>query len=424
MRVLLISANTETINMPVLPIGLGSVAAAAEREGHEVRMLDLMEADDPAVAVREALGSLKPAVIGISVRNIDDQSMTAPRFLVDQVRDVVSWCRESSSAPIVLGGSGYSIFPEGVLAYLGADLGIQGEGERAFPILLSCMEEGAGLSGVPGLYVAGRGQVGERRFEKCLDDLPMPEPRRWTTSGARPSETWVPFQTRRGCPMKCSYCSTGTIEGKTIRKRSVSGVVDTLARYAHAGYTRFHFVDNTFNLPPSYARAFCLALEERRLGLLWRTIVYPGSLSPGLVKSMRKAGCSEVSLGFESGSDRMLRSMNKRFGREEVRLASEMLGGEGIRRMGFLLLGGPGETRESVEESFAFVDSLNLEAIKVTLGIRIYPYTALAATALREGIIGPGESLLLPRFYMARGLEDWLPATVREWAGGRPNVFM
>jgi radical SAM superfamily enzyme YgiQ (UPF0313 family) len=410
--------------MPVLPIGLGSVAAAAEREGHEVRMLDLMEADDPAVAVREALGSLKPAVIGISVRNIDDQSMTAPRFLVDQVRDVVSWCRESSRAPIVLGGSGYSIFPESALAYLGADLGIQGEGERAFPILLSHLEKGADLSGVPGLYAAGRGQVGERRFEKCLDDLAMPEPRLWSPAAARASETWVPFQTRRGCPMKCSYCSTGSIEGRTIRKREVSIMVDTLARYGDAGYTRVHFVDNTFNLPPSYAEKLCKALAERGLGISWRAILYPGGLEPSLVKAMRKAGCTEVSLGFESGSDRILRSMNKRFRREAVRRATEMLGDEGIRQMGFLLLGGPGETRETVEESLAFVDSLGLDAVRLTVGIRIYPHTSLASTARREGIIGPEDSLLFPRFYLARGLEDWLPMTTREWARGRTNVIM
>jgi hypothetical protein len=148
MRVLLISANTEPINMPVLPMGLGCVAVATRRAGHEVKMLDLMGVEKAALLVKEAVEGFEPEVIGISVRNIDDQRMENPRFLVDQAREVVFHCRDSSKAHIVLGGSGYSIFPQSVLAYLGADMGIQGEGERAFPILLSRIESGAKLLGV------------------------------------------------------------------------------------------------------------------------------------------------------------------------------------------------------------------------------------------------------------------------------------
>ncbi|MBE9530984.1 MAG: hypothetical protein IMF00_06935 [Proteobacteria bacterium] len=98
-----------------------------------------------------------------------------------------------------------------------------------------------------------------------------------------------------------------------------------------------------------------------------------------------------------------------------------MLAQYGIRRMGFLLLGGPGETKESVEESLAFADSLQLEAVKVTIGIRIYPETDLAKTALREGVITPDDDLLFPRFYLVKGLEDWLRETVKKYMAERPN---
>ena len=83
----------------------------------------------------------------------------------------------------------------------------------------------------------------------------------------------------------------------------------------------------------------------------------------------------------------------------------------GIFRRGFLLLGGPGETRESVEESLAFADSLNLDALKVTVGVRIYPETPLAATALAEGMIRPDDDLLWPRFYLAPRIEGLAPRT-------------
>jgi radical SAM superfamily enzyme YgiQ (UPF0313 family) len=133
------------------------------------------------------------------------------------------------------------------------------------------------------------------------------------------------------------------------------------------------------------------------------------------------AGCEQVSIGFESGSERILKGMNKRFTPRGVNLISKMLADQGIRRMGFLLLGGPGETRESVEESLVFADALNLESMRITVGVRIYPHTSLAKTAVNEGVISPDDDLLLPKFYLARGLEDWLPNTAKKWAATRPH---
>ncbi|MBT8407135.1 MAG: cobalamin-dependent protein, partial [Deltaproteobacteria bacterium] len=133
MKVLLISANTEQINMPTLPLGLACVAAATRKAGHEVAYLDLMAQEDVRTVIKEAMEGLSPDVVGISVRNIDDQVMDSPGFLLEQVKEVVASCRSFSDSPIVLGGAGYSMYPESALEYLGADMGIQGEGEVAFP---------------------------------------------------------------------------------------------------------------------------------------------------------------------------------------------------------------------------------------------------------------------------------------------------
>jgi hypothetical protein len=96
-----------------------------------------------------------------------------------------------------------------------------------------------------------------------------------------------------------------------------------------------------------------------------------------------------------------------------------MLKDSGIRQMGFLLLGGPGETMESAQESLVFADSLNLDSLKITIGIRIYPYTALAKKATDEGLILPEDNLLLPRFYVVSSLRDWLYDTIRLWMSDR-----
>jgi radical SAM superfamily enzyme YgiQ (UPF0313 family) len=142
-----------------------------------------------------------------------------------------------------------------------------------------------------------------------------------------------------------------------------------------------------------------------------------------LIEAMAKAGCREVSLGFESGCETILRPMNKRFGVKEICEASRLLAEFGIRRMGFLLLGGNGKTRASVEESLAFADSQSLDALKLTLGIRIYPQTDLARRAVEEDLLAPGDPLLLPRFYLVEELRPWLRETVARWAKGRSNWF-
>ena len=116
----------------------------------------------------------------------------------------------------------------------------------------------------------------------------------------------------------------------------------------------------------------------------------------------------------------MLENLNKKYSLDQVRLASELLREFGIRRMGFLLLGGPGETRESVQESLAFADSLELDLLKLTLGIRIYPGTALEQVARKEGVIAKGDDLLMPRFYLSKELDGWLNPMIREWMATRP----
>jgi radical SAM superfamily enzyme YgiQ (UPF0313 family) len=421
MRVLLISANTERINILPLPLGLNCVAVATRNAGHEVKLLDLMAESDNRLSVKEAIESFHPEIIGISVRNIDDQNMENPRFLLDQVKKVVEDCRSYSNASVILGGAGYSIFPEDALNYLEADMGIQGEGEMAFPFLLDRIRQGTDLSGTPGLYLRHHGLQGKRTFVKDLDTFPIPDVHIGDFSSPAGRDCWIPVQTRRGCPMNCSYCSTGTIEGRSIRKRSLEMIIEEIACHVDAGFQQFYFVDNTFNLPLSHAKEICRKLIESGLTISWRCIFYPGKFDKEFITLLAKAGCKEVSLGFESGCGRVLHAMNKKYTTDDIRRTSEILKDFGIRQMGFLLLGGPGETRESVEKSLAFADSINLDLLRVTVGIRIYPDTALAKTAIDERVVSREDNLLFPRFYIVNHLKDWLRETVNVWMADRPH---
>jgi radical SAM superfamily enzyme YgiQ (UPF0313 family) len=422
MKVLLISANVDRMNILPLPLGLAMVAAASRRAGHDVILLNLMFEGDAESAIRDHIQEFRPGVIGLSVRNIDDQNMEAPKFLLSPIRRALATCRRVCDAPTVVGGAGYSIFPESALRYLGANVGIRGEEETIFPVVLERIARRASLTGLPGVYLPGRPPT-DRSFCSNLDDLPLPEPASWIPSVPDRAEFWVPVQSRRGCPMDCSFCSTSAIEGRSIRRHSPEMIADWLEQLAASGFHNFHFVDNTFNLPLAYAKELCRKIFERDLELNVWCIVYPKWIDSELAQLMAQAGCREVSLGFESGSNRILESINKRFKIGEVRTVSKMFADAGIQRRGFLLLGGPGETRGSVEESLEFADSLHLDALKITVGLRIYPETPLATTALAEGLIAADDDLLWPRFYLAPELKDWLPERVAAYKTSRSWVM-
>ena len=317
MRVLLISANIERMNILPLPLGPALVAAACRKAGPEVVLLNLMFAGNTQSAIHDGVERFRPKVIGISVRNIDDQNMANPKFLLPPVREVVRRCHSLCIAPIIVGGAGYSIFPESALRYLGADMGIQGEGEATFPALLERVAKRAPVSGLPGLHLPGQ-RPAHRTFASNMDEFPLPESGLWIPFVRGQSEFWVPVQSRRGCPLDCTFCSTGTIEGHALRRRSPEAIAAWLEQLASSGFTHFNFVDNTFNLPPDYAKELCRKIVERDLAINFWCIIYPKWVDSELVELMERAGCREISLGFESGSEHMLASLSKRFNTDEV----------------------------------------------------------------------------------------------------------
>lgn len=421
MRVFLISANRTEIHMRTMPLGLACVAEAARRQGHTVKALDLVGIEDTSVLIASVIEEFDPEVIGISIRNIDDQTSRDTKLLFAEDNQIITLVRKLSQAPIVLGGAGYSIYPEAILEASEADAGIEGEGEVAFCMVLDRLKEGEPLEGLPGVHVKGKGLVAPRVTIKEPDNFPLPDPGFLLADTDSPGEIWMPVQTRRGCSMGCSYCSTGAIEGTVTRRRSPGRVVEWMGELVRRGVKQFYFVDNTFNLPPSYAAALCREIVRASLEVKWRCILYPYGFDEPLAELMAQAGCFEASVGFESANERVLKGMNKRFRLDDVVRTCSILKKYGIRQMGFVMLGGPGETSESIRESLSFAESLDLESMRISVGIRIYPRTALAEQARKEGIITPDDNLLIPKFYIVPGLEDEIREAVEKVASGKKN---
>ena len=432
MKVLLISENRCRDNLVPWPIGAASIAAAAEAAGHDVEGLDLMFSQDAAADVADAVRSFQPDVVGISLRNIDNQDMHANEFFLPGVKEVVDAVTSETAAPVVLGGAGFTIFPLECLSYLAQEIGIVGEGEEAFVQLLDALEAGEDPSGVGGLAFLRDGAGRINPVERPVDFRCAPPPDRRAFGVS--CYNWVPgkgppfvanIQSRRGCPLRCIYCSSPLVEGRVVRCRDAQQVADELEalekRYA---LSTCIFADSHFNYPAEYARQLCSLIIEKQLSINWSCGINPLYYDEALFEMLRQAGCFAVSIGNESGSDEMLASLRKDFTASDVRKNVVAARDQGLQANCFLLLGGPGETRESVEESIALMDELAPEAVRITVGIRIFPGCELERIAAEEGVIHQGQDLLEPVFYLEKAVAPWLYDMMKDVCASRPGWFL
>ncbi len=427
MRLLFISTNRCRLVFLPLPLGLAAVLAAVG-EAHEVRVLDFMFAEDPLAQVDRAVAEFRPEVIGISVRNIDNQDSRLPEIYFPEVKDLVQHLRGVSQAPVVLGGAGFSVAPLEFMEFTGADFGMVGEGEFFVRFLQVYPEKAWGQ--VPGLiWRQDRGlKLNQPRPIPQLDLLPGPALEYFTpgryqeTPGSAGLPGMIPVQSRRGCPMRCIYCSTPLLEGTQTRAWALEQVASWLAAWHEKwGLTRFYFVDNIFNCPVDYGRRLCRAIAALRLPLEWVCLINPAFPDQQLFELIRAAGGAMVQVGNESGSELVLSRLGKGFALRQVERTLKLLQVTDLPFTCFLLLGGPGETRETVQESVAFLETYQPKMVNLKAGIRIHPGLPLHRLALAEGVVKPEDNLLWPKFYLAPAIQEWIWDYLGEVSARHPN---
>ena len=417
MEVLLISANRETSPYPVFPLGLSFLAGPLKAAGHRLRAVDLCFAQDPEALITETLSAFAPDAVVISIRNIDNVTYPGFRSYLDGVKGVVDLCR--GRAPVILGGSGFSLMPRELLEHLGGDYGVAGEGEEVLPRLLECIRRGASPSPIPGVLVRG--------CESFLPPLPVeaiaaPERELFQVERYNRQGGMANIQAKRGCPFSCIYCTYPILEGTRIRTRPVEDIISEIRELVERYGTEYlYFVDDIFNYPMEFADCLCRALIRAGLPVRWSAFVNPGFVTSELVRVMVGAGCDAFEFGSDSGSAPMLRNLGKSFTVDDIRRASSLCRESGADFAHYILFGGPGETKETVLESFSLMDQVEPTAVIGMTGIRIYPGTALHRRAVEEGVITPETPLLEPVFYLSPHVRDILCDLVTEEAMKRRN---
>jgi radical SAM superfamily enzyme YgiQ (UPF0313 family) len=411
MRVMLVYSNRTRIMEPAPPIGLSYVATATRQAGHQVRFVDLMVSRDPAAVLVEALREFQPEVVGFSIRNIDNIIAQRVSWHINEVGALISLVRQHSRARVVLGGPATSILGKAILGHLDADFAVVGEGEVAFPQLLSAISGARDYTTLPGLCYRENGGIVsvDPVREQTFGPSGMEEWIRWRPY-ERAGGTWA-IHTKRGCPLACLYCNYPVMEGHHLRSRTPTDVVDEMERVmATVGPRTFEFTDSTFNVPESHAVGICEEILRRKLRVnLSAVSINPLFISRELLALMKQAGFCSLVITPDSASETMLRNLHKGFNVERVRYAARLARESGIQCTWFFLLGGPGETRETVEETVSFVETHLASKRFLTIfltGMRLLPGTPLTQKAIAEKFIPADQDLCEPVFYFSPEVDE------------------
>jgi radical SAM superfamily enzyme YgiQ (UPF0313 family) len=417
------------------------VASEAEKAGYEVKIFDglwddrLINTSNNNHSLSNILDDFQPDIIGVSVRNIDDVVMENSIYYIDEIeRLCIEPIKKYGRGICILGGSGYSLFPKELLLRWEFDYGIVGPGEDTFVKLLNILNNGGVIEKVPGLIfrendhsIRGNPKLNLPSKRSSLH-LPFPEIDQRLNYEPYRSRSSYPIQTKRGCALKCLYCSYPTLEGKTYQLRSAVEVVNEMESVLmRIPNMVFEFVDSTFNHPTGHAENICREIIKRNIKVSLRTMgVNPSGITPQLIELMQHAGFTQIDCTPDSASDNMLKQLRKGFTRKKLEQVAQIIKEADMPTMWFFLLGGPGENEETIDETFDFIRRFidEKDMVHITEGLRIYPKTGLADIARKEGLINKNESLLKPHFYISSQLgKDKLTSKVLEFTGKHHNCI-
>jgi radical SAM superfamily enzyme YgiQ (UPF0313 family) len=391
-KVLLVATNRMLTPFPVYPIGVDYVATAL-RKRHEVRVLDLACAGGEAALV-ETCQAFRPDVVGLSIRNVDSAETSNPEGFIPDLERIVARLRQISDAGLVLGGPGFSIFPQALMKRLGADYGVAGEGERLCEFL-DGLAAGT-VTSVPGLLVGAAWRAPPAAWSgPCERQVASPE----TVAHYLRWGGMLNVQTKRGCPYLCTYCTYPGIEGRKLRLFDPNSVAQEWQALLAAGAKFLFVTDAVFNSHVRHNLAVAAALNQHGVDAPWGAFFAPVKPPRDYYRRLREAGLTHAEFGTESLSAAMLVNYRKPFTVQHALAAHAEARAAGLHVAHYIMLGGPGETEATVQETLARCDQLDDAALFLFCGVRIYPGTTVHRLALGEGQVEPTDDLLAPRFY-------------------------
>lgn len=361
-KIMLVSPYSNSSQQIAPPLGLGYLAGSLLAAGHEVEIIDCFRDGIANERLGGILSEKKPDLIGITV-----VTSAYPR-----VMELCKTVRNCCEAKIILGGPHPTALPEPTLRETGADAVIVGEGEKTITEL-AIHKDWSKVDGIAYLDKSEKFVKTEpREIENDIDKLPWPAwhlmaPAKYPNSPhgiISKNFPTAPIITSRGCPYDCSFCAVNNIWQHKFRRRSPKNVVDEMEYLVKTfGVKEIHIEDDNFTLVREHAEKISQEIIDRKLNISWKCPngVRADRLDLDLLKLMKKSGCYLLAFGIESGSDAILKRHSKAIDKEKIKGAVRMCKAVGIETQGFFILGLPGETKETIDETTRFSKELELD---------------------------------------------------------------
>jgi len=281
MKVLLVNPNRYK-SPPVPPIGLEYIAASLGSKGHESRILDLCFSEDPRRDMDNAVISSRPDVVGITVRNVDSVLYHTNEFFLDGIKEIVNYLKSSRGLKVIIGGTGVSSNPGGILRYLNADYAITGPAEDTIHEVLRAINSGQVQKVFRGNYI---GSLLCRRPSQV-------DYKNYCESGGV-----IGFETHKGCSSSCVFCLEAN---KRVVFKDIRSVIEEIKSFADIGYDHFHLCDSEFNESLEYSTEFCSELKKAGIGIRWAAYMKPAHFSKTLFKLLKETGVYLITLSVDS----------------------------------------------------------------------------------------------------------------------------
>ena len=367
---------------PFIPLGLAYLGAVAEKEGHQVTVIDCQGEKLTYDTFRQRIKQVPSDVVGV----------TSTTLLYNSAKTIMEIAREEQpNAITMIGGSHVSFWDENALNESPAiDIIVRREGELTFLELLQRIEAKKNFEGVLGTTFRGSdGKIirnEDRPFLHDLDSLPSPAYHLLPlNSYHRMGKTIFPIVTSRGCVQWCDFCSTVRMFGRGYRVRSPKKVVDDMEMLHNKyGQSQFTFYDDAFTVNRQHTLEMCADIKARKLDVTWDCETRVDAVDKELLEKMHDAGCITIWFGVESGSERILDQMHKKIKPEGVRAAFKMAQKAGMMTIASAVIGFPGETEETAWETINFINSLNPDDIGFYVATP-YPGTPMYEQVVKNG---------------------------------------
>jgi radical SAM superfamily enzyme YgiQ (UPF0313 family) len=368
-------------------LGILLLAAVARQEGHAVVVLEAAALNLGLEATLARVAAERPDVLGISSTTL---AIFHAHALAAAAKKLLPGLRT------IIGGPHVSAAPEETMRRFPAfDLAVLGEGEATLAALLTTLAGAGELAAVQGIvYRAGEAlqSTAPRPFLRDLDQLPLPA---WDLLEGFPGRyAPAPFKVRqlpaaslvssRGCPNHCIFCDR-SVFGARCHGHSADYVVTMMqALQRDYGVREFSFEDDTFVTFKKRLNEICDKLIAARMGISWTCLGRVDHVTPENLALMQRAGCWQISFGIESGNQAILDTIGKGVTLEQIRSAIAATRQAGLLAKGFFIVGHPGETAATLQQTIDFALELPLNDISVTM-LTPFPGTELYRRAAEFG---------------------------------------